>query len=115
MAATAPPSHLSAPARHLWRDLVEEYGLEDDAAVLDILRVALEARDRAATARRTIAREGIVIEGRFGRIQHPALAIEKQAAERYHRIMRDLALTAPEEEASGDRRYLHSKHQRGSR
>jgi P27 family predicted phage terminase small subunit len=106
------PNHLATASQHLWELLADEYDL--DEAALDVLRVALEARDRASTARRILKREGIVIEGRFGPVAHPAVTIEKQAAERYAKLLRDLGLTLPEGDDGPriDRRYTHSKHVR---
>lgn len=98
------PSHLGASSRRLWNLMVLEFDL--DPASLDVLRVALEARDVAATARRRVARDGIVLDGRFGPVAHPAVNIEKQAAERYARLLRDLGLTLPEDEPRPDGRSL---------
>ncbi|OPY76218.1 MAG: hypothetical protein A4E63_00189 [Syntrophorhabdus sp. PtaU1.Bin050] len=71
------PRHLSIDARKIWREIIDEYEI-DDPAGLKILRVALEAYDRAQAARETIDRDGMAILDKFGQVKpHPLLAAER--------------------------------------
>jgi len=81
-----PPRHLSARARGIWREINQEFALEAEA--LATLQIALENLDLADKARETLAREGIVSDGR----RHPATDVLKQAHGLYLRAMRALGL-----------------------
>lgn len=71
------PKHLTSEAKKFWHELVNEYDLED-AAGLRILRVALEAYDRAQAARVAIDRDGMTVLDKFNQIKpHPLLPIER--------------------------------------
>ncbi len=73
------PGHLSQEARRIWKDIIEEY-LIDDAAGLRILRTALEAFDRAQAAREAIDKEGMTISDKFNQVKpHPLLPIERDS------------------------------------
>ena len=79
------PGHLTKESKRLWRDLLEEYSI-NDAAGLRILRTALEANDRAQAARETIdgkdgkKGEGMQVKDRFGcKKPHPLLTVERDA------------------------------------
>jgi len=72
-----PPRHLSPSARLLWRGLVEEYAL-DDVAALAILTAGLEAFDRAAAAKALLDADGPVVTDRWGQKKtHPAASVER--------------------------------------
>lgn len=80
-----PPGHLSKESKRLWREILEEYAIEDSAG-LRILRTALEAYDRSQAARETIDGkngkdgEGMQVKDRFGQSKpHPLLTIERDA------------------------------------
>ena len=74
-----PPGHLSAEARRRWRALVAEYDLRDEGAQ-QVLRLALEALDRALSSTAAIAAEGTTFKDRFGQPRpHPLLAVERDA------------------------------------
>ncbi len=73
------PSHLSLEAKKVWSEILKEYSI-DDAAGLRILRVALEAFDRAQAARAAIDKEGMTVMDKFGQIKpHPLLPIERDS------------------------------------
>jgi len=79
MAKHEAPRHLSKGARDIWQALTTEYGIED-AGGLAILRVALEAWDRAQKARKNIEKNSMLIKGRDGQPkQHPLLCVERDA------------------------------------
>ncbi len=63
----------------MWSEILKEYSI-DDAAGLRILRVALEAFDRAQAARAAIDKEGMTVMDKFGQIKpHPLLPIERDS------------------------------------
>ena len=73
------PKHLSAEARKIWREILAEYSI-DDAAGLRILRVALEAFDRAQAAREAIDRDGMTFLDKAGQVKsHSLLPIERDS------------------------------------
>lgn len=73
------PGHLSKEAKKIWKDLLNEYGIEDVAG-LRILRVALEAYDRAQVAREAIDKCGMLYKDRWGAPKpHPLLPIERDS------------------------------------
>ena len=74
-AKKAPPGHLSGEAKKVWKELLDEYGI-DDAAGLRILRVALEAFDRGQAARQAIDKDGLTVIDKAGQVKsHPLLPI----------------------------------------
>jgi len=73
------PKALSSAAKRLWRGLVEEYAL-DDVAALAILTAGLEAFDRAAAAKVLLDKDGPVVEDRWGQKKtHPAASVERDS------------------------------------
>ena len=74
-----PPGHLSKEGQEIWCDILQEYAI-DDAAGMRILRVALEAYDRAQAARAAIDKTGMMFNDRFGAPKpHPLLPIERDS------------------------------------
>jgi hypothetical protein len=85
------PLHLSDRCRDLWRHITTDFELE--CTEMELLRLALEAVDRAEEARLILADEGIVSIGRYGqRLAHPAVAIERDARLAAARLIKQLAL-----------------------
>ena len=73
------PKHLSKEAKKIWKSLIAEYSI-DDTAGLKILRVALEAFDRAQTAREKIDLEGMTVKDRYGQMKpHSLIACERDS------------------------------------
>ena len=73
------PTILSQDSQALWQSIVDEYEL-DDAAALVLLEAALLSYDRMHQARRMLKREGLLITGPTGaRRQHPATLIERDS------------------------------------
>lgn len=73
------PNHLSKESKKIWAEILTEYSI-DDAAGLRILRVALEAYDRAQSARTAIDKTGMMFNDRFGAPKpHPLLPIERDS------------------------------------
>ena len=88
-----PPAHLSARARRIWRSVVEDYALTG-LHHLEVLRLGLEAADRAETARLQIERDGLFVPDRYGSVKaHPAERVAKDAAVICARMFRELSLS----------------------
>jgi P27 family predicted phage terminase small subunit len=86
------PEHLSKESQALWKGITEEYDVGDSAG-LKILRVALEAFDRAQAARIAIDAEGMTIKDKFGQIKpHPLLPIERDSRAAFLAGLKALAL-----------------------
>lgn len=100
-----PPGHLSKKAADLWRSIVDRYELEDEE--LATLTLALEASDIAQTARRTLGREGQMLEDRFGQTKpHPAIQVHRDALASWARLTSQLGIPA-EPATDRPRRDLH--------
>ena len=73
------PGHLSKEAKKIWKGIISEYEMVDVAG-LKILRVALEAFDRAQGAREKIDLDGMTVEDKWGQIKpHPLLSCERDS------------------------------------
>ena len=100
-----PPSHLAAPSRALWRKLTATYEFESHE--LEVLRLALEALDRAATARRALKRHGTTYNDRFGAPHaRPEVKIERDSANAAARFLAQLAIPVEDVESPGAVRDL---------
>lgn len=74
-----PPKRLSVEAQEWWRNLLEEYGIEDEAGRL-LLQTAMEALDRMRLAQNAVKRSGATYKDRFGQPKpHPLLSVERDA------------------------------------
>jgi P27 family predicted phage terminase small subunit len=86
-----PPKKLSREAKGWWTKIVGTWELDDPALML--LESALEAFDRMREAQGMLAKDGAVIEDRFGQKKaHPATLIERDSKETLLRTMRALNL-----------------------
>lgn len=93
------PSHLSNEGKVLWRSVVSEFELSP--AELRLLRLAIEALDRAEQARAVLSREGITYPDRWGKPRvRPEVAVERDARQAAARILQQLDIGA---ETSGGR------------
>ena len=73
------PKHLSTEAKKIWKEIQAEYQI-DDSAGLRILRVALEAFDRAQAAREAIDRDGMTFLDKAGQVKsHSLLPTERDS------------------------------------
>lgn len=87
-----PPKGLSAEAKRLWRQLLEEYAIED-AGGLAVLATGLEAFDRLRAAQKAIAAEGMTVTDRFGQHKaHPLLTVERDARAQWLAALKALNL-----------------------
>ena len=71
--------------------MVQTFELEPHHIYL--LSLACEALDRGAQARKILQKEGLVVTDRFGQEKtHPLIAVERDSALRYARLLRELCL-----------------------
>ena|SRR3990172_9175932 len=88
----APPKHLSAAAKRLWRSLTTEFVIAD-AAGLAILVSGLEAYDRAADARLLLDRDGAFFMDRYKQPRaHPLAAVERDSRAAWMSALKQLNL-----------------------
>ena len=98
--AMEPPEHLSADSKKWWRSIVTDFYLE--AHHVRLLQGCCESWDRAETARRRVAKEGVFVEDRFGKPKaHPGVDVERKARDQFRFLLRELGLDVS---APGDAR-----------
>jgi hypothetical protein len=85
-----PPSHLASAGAAFWREVVSDWELESHG--LQILAQAAALLDRIAQARNRIRREGVVVEGKNGKVANPALSIERQSMRVFSQLIGQLKL-----------------------
>jgi phage terminase small subunit len=86
------PVGLSPAANRLWRGLVQEYAL-DDVAALAILEAGLQSFDRAATAKALLDADGPTVTDRWGqRKVHPAASVERDSRAAFLGALKQLCL-----------------------
>ena len=92
MITASAPKHLSAEAKRIWKDILQEYAI-DDSAGLRILQAACEAYDRAQTAREKIKVEGMTHIDRWGQTKpHVLLPIERDSRAAFLAALKQLNL-----------------------
>jgi hypothetical protein len=69
-----------------WRQVTADYAL--DQHHLRLLECAADAWDRMATARAELLRDGLTVKGRYDRVPHPAVNIERDSRLAFARILR---------------------------
>jgi P27 family predicted phage terminase small subunit len=100
------PMHLEAKTRKWWRNVLEDYELEEHHVKL--LTLAAEAWDRCQEARRILDENGLTYTDRFGCPRaRPEVAIERDSRIAFARLLRELALDLepPEEPGRPPRLY----------
>lgn len=94
---TPPPEHLSPAARSWFSRVCKEYSLDETGE--EIVRMAAELRDRAEHAREIVARDGGIINDRFGQPrENPAAKLERDSKIAFARLVRELGLASDESE-----------------
>jgi P27 family predicted phage terminase small subunit len=87
-----PPKALSTEAKRLWRELIEEFCI-DDAAGLLLLQTALESFDDMRNAQAVLAKDGAIVKDRFGqKRQHPATLVLRDSRNLMLRSLKALNL-----------------------
>lgn len=89
--AKAPP-HLQAAGRRLFSRVCRDFDVS--GGELELLSLACSALDRAEQAREAIEAHGLLVDGRFGIRQSPAVAIENSSVLRCAALLRQLNLPA---------------------
>ncbi|MBV9337940.1 MAG: P27 family phage terminase small subunit [Solirubrobacterales bacterium] len=93
------PGHLAREGKRFWTDIAAEYGVDFEPFEWQLLRLAAEALDRGAQARRAIRRHGLTYESPQGSpVARPEVAIEKTARAAFAQLVRQLGLGEIEEE-----------------
>ena len=87
---TSAPTHLKAPTRRWYADVLRDYDLEPHHERL--LQAAAEAWDRLQESRVTLRKDGTYIDGRYGKRAHPAVAVERDSRTAFARLIRELDL-----------------------
>jgi hypothetical protein len=91
------PGHLSRSILTWASDVLDDFDASESQRRLII--AAAEAWDRAAQARRAIARDGAYVTDRYGSPKaHPAIAVERDSRAAFARILAQLGLDAVEED-----------------
>jgi phage terminase small subunit len=95
-----PPPHLGPHGAALWRSVVRDYEVNNEAQLVH-LEVAAGALDRLEQCREIIRTEGLVLDDkRVGKIAHPLLKVENACRSAFQSAMRALRL-APSVERGG--------------
>lgn len=87
-----PPRHLSDRSRYLWQQTANSFTLK--ATEYELLRLALEALDRAEQARVMLAEDGLTSRGRYCQVlAHPMIAVERDSRLAAARLLKQLGLS----------------------
>jgi hypothetical protein len=90
------PDHLEPPEAELWGAITSTYAI-DDAAALELLDAALQARGRMRRCRAQIDKDGEAVKDRWGQTRaHPLLIAERGARDSFLKAMRLLNLDTSE-------------------
>jgi phage terminase small subunit len=75
----APPNHLGAVEKQMWASIIKEHVFDETSGVA-LLRVTLEAHERARRCREAIDKDGMTFLDKFGQVKiHPLVAAERDA------------------------------------
>lgn len=87
-----PPKNLSTEARKWWRQILDEYCIDDPSGLL-LLQTALEAFDRMRQAQKIVDDQGATVIDRFQQVKsHPQLTIERDARSQMIQALKALNL-----------------------
>jgi P27 family predicted phage terminase small subunit len=96
-----PPKHLSPDAKRLWKELVEQFSIDNSAAFL-LLQMAMEAYDEMKAAQVILKRDGPVIKNSRGAMtQHPATLCVRDARNLLLRSLKQLNLDLAPDDLGG--------------
>ena len=102
---TEPPSHLTDEMKAWFVEVDESYVLGHHD--LHVLRLACEAFDRAQSSRQQVEREGSTFVDKNGNLRaHPSLAVQRDAAALFAKLVKQLDLPSPETGAPAWERSL---------
>jgi len=90
------PGHLARDGKRFWAAVVRDYDADGEgweAFEYELLRLACEALDRCAQARRAIRRHGLVYDSPQGSpVARPEVTIERQARQAFGQFVKQLGL-----------------------
>lgn len=93
------PQGLTARSRSLWRNVIEDFELND--AEQELLRAACQMLDRADEAADIVRRDGITTVDRFGAARtHPAVDVERASRVLFARLVAQLNIKLPDGQPS---------------
>jgi hypothetical protein len=84
-----PGNNLSAEAKKILKDLSKHYGGLSDTGQ-SVLKMAVESWEKYTGACKLIDAEGLVIEGKYGPLPHPALSIKDNQQKLYLKCLKTL-------------------------
>jgi phage terminase small subunit len=91
---TKAPNHL-APGTKVWfNNVLADYELSEHHERL--LQLAAESWDRCQEARAQLQKDGLVIESRQGIKPHPLISVERDSANRFAMLLKQLELDVDE-------------------
>ncbi len=99
MTTPKPPPGLGPRARRLWSQLHSAWDFTPDE--LEVLRLAVEAVDRACRAQALLDAEGLMLEGRYGPKEHPAAAVRTAAETSAARLLKQIGFRRYEVQPGG--------------
>ena len=113
MASKRAPSHLLKATREWWASVLEKWELEQHH--VRILTLAAEAWDRSTKCRRIIARQGLIVNDRYGQPRlHPAADEERRGKSLFSSLVKQLKLDLEDPGTVEDRkRVIGSKYWKG--
>ena len=99
MTTPKPPPGLGPRARRLWSELHRAWEFAPDE--LEVLRLAVEAVDRACRAQALLDKEGLMLPGRYGPKEHPAAAVRTAAEASAARLLKQIGFRRYEAQPGG--------------
>jgi hypothetical protein len=91
---TKAPNHLRPDTKLWYSNVLLDFELEPHHERL--LQLAAEAWDRSQAARVILDKDGLVLESRQGVKPHPCIAIERDSANRFAALIKQLELDVDE-------------------
>lgn len=96
------PKHLARDGARFWTDVMSNYGQDFELFEAELLRLAAEALDRGAMARRALRRHGLTYLSPQGSvIARPEVSVERASRSAFAQLVRQLGLGNPEPEDDG--------------
>jgi hypothetical protein len=83
-----PPDELEQPEKDIWKCVVAQRNFNAAAAAL--LHSGLRMRAIARNAQQVVAKDGMMVAGRYGPRLHPMLRVEKSARYLFYQIFKQL-------------------------